>query len=93
LEDELRTDYQTVRNSFRLLYKFIIKEIIVLQGSNFYQPSMLWISDFNIKLNNDISFKLNKWVSLKAALTYNRINRTDRENLLFTYGISFERSF
>ncbi|MCL4641467.1 MULTISPECIES: DUF481 domain-containing protein [Olivibacter] len=93
LENELPIDYQTVRNSFRLLYKFVFKELIIIQGSNFYQPSLTDAADFNIKLNNDIAFKLNKWLSLKGSLVYNRINRTDRENLLFTYGVAFEKYF
>jgi len=92
-ENDVPIEYQTVRNSFRLAYKFVIKEIIILQGSNFYQPSLRKASDFNIRLHNDLAFKLNKWLSLKGTLTYNRINRTERENLLFTYGIAFERYF
>ncbi|MFC3200166.1 DUF481 domain-containing protein [Parapedobacter deserti] len=93
LVDDQTVQYQTVRNSFRLAYKFVIKSLIVLQGSNFFQPSLRDGSDFNIRLNNDISFQLSKWLSLKAAMTYNRVNRTDSENLLFTYGVSFERYF
>lgn len=92
IDDQL-VRYQTVRNSFRLVYKFAIGSLIVVQGSNFYQPSLANVSDYNIKLNNDIAFLLNRWLSLKAALTYNRINRTSSENLLFTYGLSFERYF
>lgn len=92
-ENDMPVDYQTIRNSFRLLYKFVFKELLVVQGSNFYQPSLTDAADFNVKLNNEVALKLNKWLSLKASLVYNRINRTDRENLLFTYGVSFERYF
>ncbi|SKB82762.1 Protein of unknown function, DUF481 [Parapedobacter luteus] len=93
LENDIPIHYQTIRNSFRLVYKFTIKQFVILQGTNFYQPSLTSGADFNIRLNNDISFQLNRWLSLKAALTYNRINRTDSENLLFTYGLAFERYF
>ncbi|MBK1441132.1 DUF481 domain-containing protein [Parapedobacter sp. ISTM3] len=93
LENDIPIHYQTIRNSFRLVYKFTIRQFVVLQGTNFYQPSLTKGSDFNIRLNNDISFQLNRGLSLKAALTYNRINRTDSENLLFTYGLAFERYF
>lgn len=92
-ENEVPVDYQTARNSLRLLYRFALKEFIVVQGSNFYQPSLTDAADFNIKMSNDVAFKLNRWLSLNASLIYNRINRTDRENLLFTYGIAFERYF
>lgn len=85
--------YQTIRNSLRLAYKFVIAERITFQGSNFFQPSMRDGSDYNLRLNNDLSFLLFRGLSLKAALTYNRINRTASENLLFTYGVAFERYF
>lgn len=93
LEDGLPVQYQTVRNSFRLAYRFAIHSLVVLQGSNFYQPSLTDGSDFNIRLNNDVSFALYRGLNIKAALTYNRVNRTGSENLLFTYGLSFERYF
>lgn len=93
LTNDLREDYQTVRNSFRLAYKFVFKGRLTVQGSNFYQPSLRNIGDYNIRLNNDLSFLLFSGLHLKAALTYNRINRTTSENLLFTYGVSFERYF
>ena len=93
LESDLPLHYQTVRNSFRLAYKFVVASFIVLQGSNFYQPSLLRASDYNIRLSNDLALPLNRWLSLKASIVYNRINRTDSENLLFTYGVAFERHF
>jgi len=93
LEEDIPVHYQTVRNSFRLAYKFVMGSFVVLQGSNFFQPSLVRGSDYNLRLTNDVSFQLNRWLSLKAALTYNRINRTDSENLLFTYGLAFERYF
>ncbi|WP_262248047.1 DUF481 domain-containing protein [Parapedobacter soli] len=93
LEDELPIHYQTVRNSFRLAYRFVIHSLVVMQGNNFYQPSLTDGSDFNIRLNNDVSFALFRGLAIKAALTYNRVNRTGSENLLFTYGLSFERYF
>lgn len=93
LEDDLPVHYQTVRNSFRLAFRFVVYSRVTLQGNNFYQPSLTDGSDFNIRLNNDAFFALYKGLSLKAAITYNRVNRTGSENLLFTYGISFERYF
>jgi len=91
--DDQNVHYQTIRNSLRLAYKFVIAERITFQGSNFYQPSMRDGSDYNLRLNNDLSFLLFRGFSLKAAITYNRINRTASENLLFTYGVAFERYF
>src|SRR5690606_36140327 len=76
LVDDQNVHYQTIRNSLRLAYKVIIAERITFQGSNFYQPSMRDGSDYNLRLNNDLSFLLFRGLSLKAILTYNRINRT-----------------
>ncbi|HWK58283.1 MAG TPA: DUF481 domain-containing protein [Parapedobacter sp.] len=93
LEDDLPVHYQTVRNSFRLAYRFVFHSLVTLQGNNFYQPSLTDGTDFNIRLNNETSFALYSGLSIKAVLTYNRVNRTGSENLLFTYGVSFERYF
>src|SRR5690606_29135702 len=93
LDDELPVQCQTVRNSFRLAYRFAFHYLVVFLGNNFYQPSLTDGSDFNIRLNNDVSFALFRGLNLKAALAYNRVNRTGSENLLFTYGLSFERYF
>ena len=85
--------YSTVRNSFRLKYKFIVHDIITLNGTDFVQPSLLSINDYIISLNNDVSVKLRQWLNITAALNYNRINRTRRENLLLTFGISIDKYF
>lgn len=85
--------YSTVRNSLRVKYKFIIKDIVTFNGTNFVQPSILSISDYILNLNNNINIKLRQWLNLTANLNYNRINRTKRENLLLTFGISVDRYF
>ena len=86
-------DYNTYRNSFRLNYHFAINQFITLDGSNFLQSSLKDGSDYIIKSTNSISFKLNKWINLTSSLNYNRMNITSRENLLFTYGLSFDKYF
>lgn len=88
-----KDDYQTVRNSFRIRYHFTIKDIVVIDGNNFYQPSLLDISDFVVKATNTLSVKLYKWLSITAAQTYNRVSRTDRENLLLTFGLTVDKYF
>ena len=85
--------YQTVRNSFRLKYKFNIKDIVFFSGTDFVQPSILSINDYILSFNNDASIKVKKWLNLNAMLTYNRINRTKRENLLLTFGFSIDTYF
>ncbi len=85
--------YSTVRNSFRVKYKFVIKDIITFNGADFVQPSLLSVKDYILNFNNDVSFKLKQWLNLTAAVNYNRINRSNRENLLLTFGISVDKYF
>lgn len=92
-QDDERIDYQTLRNSLRLAFRFVLWDLIVFSGSNFWQPSLRDGNDYNIRLNDNIAFRLNRWLSVTAAFTYNRVNRTQSENMLFTYGLSFERYF
>lgn len=85
--------YQTVRNSLRVKYLWSYNKTFSLEGTNFYQPSLISFSDFILKLNNKLSVKLNKWLSVNATMTYNKISRTNRENLLLTYGITVENYY
>ncbi len=88
-----RDVYQTVRNSLRVKYRWSYNNTFILEGTNFYQPSMLSLKDYIIKLNNKLSVKLNKWLAINATITYNKISRTNRENLLLTYGLTLEDYF
>ena len=85
--------YSTLRNSFRLRYKFVIRNIITFSGTDFVQPSLLSINDYIINFNNTVAIQLRKWLSLNSAFNYNRINRTRRENLLLTFGIGIDKYF
>jgi hypothetical protein len=84
--------YQTVRNSLRLKYHWSYN-IFSLQGTNFVQPSIISFKDYILKFNNQLSVKLNKWLSVNASAVYNKISRTDRENLLITYGVAVNKYF
>ncbi|MBB3968391.1 DUF481 domain-containing protein [Mucilaginibacter phyllosphaerae] len=85
--------YQTYRNSFRLQFRFSIKDRVVIDGSNFIQNSFERKSDYIIRTTTNLSFKIQKWLSLTTSLNYNRVNRTNSENLLFTYGLIVEKWF
>lgn len=93
LKDTIPDVYHTVRNSFRVLYKWVIKDIIVLEGAQYLQQSLTHSDDFIIKSSNSLSVKLRSWLLITAALTYNKLNRTDRENLLINYGVTIEKYF
>jgi hypothetical protein len=93
LANNVRDKYETYRNSLRLSFRFNIKDRIVIDGSNFLQNSMQRQSDFIIRSVTNLSFKVQKWLSLTTSLNYNRVNRTNSENLLFTYGLTAEKWF
>jgi hypothetical protein len=93
LSDASQDKYSTSRNSFRISYKFLIGKLIEINGSNFVQNSLRNRQDYIIRSNNKIGFKINKWLNLMTQLEYNKMNRTQKENLLFSYGLSFERYF
>lgn len=85
--------YETFRNSFRLKFRMIIKDVVVLDGSDFLQHSLRDRSDYIVKSSTNLSVKLVKWLSLTASVNYNKINRTQRENLFVNYGLSLEKYF
>jgi hypothetical protein len=93
LTDDVQNVYQTYRNSLRVVFKFTLREFIVIDNSTFFQPSLKKWEDYNFRSSSALSFKMSKWLSLTTALNYNRVSRTDSENLLLTYGLSFEKFF
>ncbi|KLT63782.1 DUF481 domain-containing protein [Pedobacter sp. BMA] len=86
-------NYHTYRNSLRLQYHFSIKELITIDGNHFLQNSFSRKGDHIIRSNTTLGFKLKKWISLTTALTYNKLNITNSENLNLTYGLSLDKYF
>ena len=93
LNDTTRERNTILRNSFRLRYRWTIKNRIVLDGTHFVQNSLADFNDYILKSTNSLSFKLNKWLNFTTALTYNKVNKTNRENLLVTFGLTVEKYF
>jgi hypothetical protein len=93
LSNGITDKYETLRNSFRINYRFIFAKNFILNGSNFIQQSLSSREDYIIKSTNSLNFKINKWLNLTAQMDYNKINRNKRDNLLLSYGLSFERYF
>jgi hypothetical protein len=85
--------YQTVRNSFRLKFHWSYKDILVFDIADFYQPSLASFKDYILKSNNKLSIKLNKWLAVNTSVAYNKISRTNRQNLLITYGLTVDKYF
>ena len=86
-------DYTTFRNSFRLKYRFVFKNTITLDGSDFLQHSLSDRSDYIIRSQTNLSMKLLRWFAITAGLTYNKLSKTGRENLLMNFGVTIERYF
>jgi hypothetical protein len=80
--------YSTWRNSFRVKYHWLISNIVTFDGTGFIQPSLSQKHDNVLRYTTTLSVKLKKWLSLTSSLTYNKLTRTERENLVFTYGIA-----
>jgi hypothetical protein len=85
--------YQTVRNSFRLSYRFVIADFVTINGTNYLQNSLTNANDFIIRSQNGAGIKLNKWLSFATTVSYNQFSRTGTENLLFSYGLAAEKYF
>jgi hypothetical protein len=93
LDNNVMDIYQTWRNSLRLKYYFHIKDLISLEGVHFLQNSFSMKTDFIIKSYSALSVKIYRLVNFTAAVTYNKLNRLKRENLLLTVGLSLEKYF
>jgi hypothetical protein len=93
LDNNVMDIYQTWRNSLRLKYYFHIRDIIALEGVHFLQNSFSMKTDFIVKSYSSLTLKIYRWVNFTTALTYNKLNRLKRENLLLTVGLSFEKYF
>jgi len=85
--------YQAIRNSFRIKYRWLIRDKLILEGTAFYQPSVTDITDYNIKSVTNLTLKLRRWLGITASGVYNSINRTKRDNLLITFGLTVEKYF
>lgn len=93
ISDTSREQYSTFRNSLRVTTKGTIAELLSFSGSVFWQPSLNNGTDYIVRSTLSASLKLKKWLSLTTAFTYNRFNRTQKENALFVYGITIENFF
>lgn len=92
LNDTVRDIYSTGRNSARLTFRcdtgmFTFNVITFLQNS-------LWIkNDYIVKADATLGVKVMKWLALTVTYSYNRFNRTGKENTLFTYGLTLEHYY
>jgi len=85
--------YQVGRNSFRLSYHWAISQLLTLDGTGFFQNSLSAFNDYVINTNQTASVRLKKWLSFTTSLAYNRFTRTNRENSIFSFGMTIDKRF
>ncbi|RYD69238.1 MAG: DUF481 domain-containing protein [Sphingobacteriales bacterium] len=93
INDSTREKNNILRNSFRFRYRWVIKEFLTLDGTHLIQNSLSDGNDYILKSVNGLNFRLYKWLNFTTALTYNKVNKTDRQNLLITFGLTAEKYF
>jgi hypothetical protein len=91
--DITREVYNTYRNSFRLQLHFLIRNLVTIDSGNFLQNSLDRKGDYILRSTFGLGFKLSNWLTLNSNLSYNKISRTQSENLLLTYGLKVEKYF
>lgn len=91
--EEGANQYEVLRNSFRFKFRAVIREVIVVESTDFLQHALSDRKDYIVKSITGVSIKLKKGLSLTGAVTYNKLSKTRRENLLVTYGLTYERYF
>lgn len=93
LKDTIRDRYHTFRNSARIMIRLAVNDVIRLSSTTFLQNSLSYRNDYIFKTSNGLDIKLLKWLLLNCTYTYNKFNRTGKENTLFTYGLKVEHYF
>jgi hypothetical protein len=93
LPGDVNDIYHTWRNSFRVKYTVHVKQLLQLSGTHFLQNSLSDGSDYNIRSQSALSVKVFSFVSFTTAVTYNKINRLDRQNFLLTVGLAMQKYF
>jgi hypothetical protein len=88
-----RPDYETYRNSFRVKFRIILKDIVTVDGVDFIQHSLANRNDYIVRSNTNLSARLYKWISITVSVAYNKLNETRRENFLLNYGVTLEKYF
>ena len=91
--DTTRLRYNTLRNSLKLQFSGNVMDRVSINGSFFYQNSFNDGKDYIVKANLTLLLQIRKWLNFTATYAYNRVNITNKENSLFTYGITVEKYY
>lgn len=91
--DSVQVNYSTIRNSLRLLFHYQINKSITFDANGMYQPSLEYGGDYLVNAGAKVSVQLKSWLNLTSSLTYNKIGRTQKENLIVAYGVTLNNFF
>lgn len=93
LGDTANVQSSIARNSLRLRMRYRWRQLLTFESTSTLQNALNDGSDFIFRTNNSLSLKLYRWLSLTSALTYNKVSKTNKENLLITFGVTLEGWF
>jgi hypothetical protein len=93
LSDSTKDVYSTFRNSFRFRFRYVFKDRVTIESTSFVQNALEKNDDYILSSTNSLSLKIIKWISFTTLLKFNKVNRTNRENLLLTFGLTAEKYF
>lgn len=86
-------EIEILRNSLRLKFRYVFREIIKIDHVDFVQHSLKDRKDYILRSNTVLAAKIYKWINLSLTVDYNKTSVTGRENLLVNYGILLEKYF
>lgn len=93
IESEEALLYDTWRNSFRLQVRSKVADRLNFKFTGFWQPSIIDFNDQLIKINSQLLINIWKQLDLKIEGQYNLVTKTEKENLLISYGFSYQLKF
>lgn len=93
LNDSDNQVYNTIRNSLRVQFRYKFHKMLSFESAAYWQPSVTYRNDYIVNVNAGLTLKLLKWLSFNSKFNYMHISRTQRENMLITYGIVMEQYF
>ncbi len=86
-------EIETLRNSLRLKFRYVFREVIKIDHIDFVQHSLEDRKDYILRSNTVLAARIYKWINLSLTVDYNKTSVTGRENLLINYGVLLEKYF
>ena len=75
------------------MVRLSLNDMVRFNTTTFVQNSLSSSSDYIFKSTSGLDVKVLRWLLLNCTYSYNKFNRTGKENTLFTYGLRVEHYF